>query len=421
MFESLVVALREGVEATLILGIVLSYLRKTGRERWSRLVYWALGAALAASVLFAIAVHHWEVSEDAYEGWLLLVGSFFVASMVLWMWRSGKRLRQEIESRLTDLSAKPTRAAALGLFSFVFLMVGREGVETVLLLAAVSLRTTELLNFMGTLIGLALAVGLGVAFFKGSLKVNLRKFFSVTTLVLLVVAVQLGITGLHELSEAGVLPANREEMRLIGPVVNNEAFFFIVIIALVIFMMIAQRIREAGSTPADLSGLPAPERRKMLAEQQKERFWKITATAVGALVLVLISTEVIYSRSVQAMTPAEPAELAEGQVRLPVAKLADHKLHRFVIDVGGVPVRLIAILDSSDSVRAGLDACQICGTQGYYQDGPNVICRNCGAAVYVPTIGNAGGCNPIHVEYVVENNTLVLSQQTLRDAARIFK
>ncbi|HVB29456.1 MAG TPA: Fe-S-containing protein, partial [Terriglobia bacterium] len=79
-----------------------------------------------------------------------------------------------------------------------------------------------------------------------------------------------------------------------------------------------------------------------------------------------------------------------------------------------------AIIDSSDTVRVGLDACQICGSQGYYQQGQNVICRNCGSAIYVPTIGSAGGCNPIRIDYLVRNNRLIISRAVLANAARYF-
>ena len=71
-------------------------------------------------------------------------------------------------------------------------------------------------------------------------------------------------------------------------------------------------------------------------------------------------------------------------------------------------------------VRAALDACRICGHQGYYQDGKNVICRNCGAAIYVPTIGLAGGCNPIHIDYRVEGDSLRIPATALADAAKVF-
>jgi uncharacterized membrane protein len=299
-------------------------------------------------------------------------------------------------------------------------MVFREGIETVLFLAAVSLRTNELLNFMGGLIGLGLAIGLGIAFFKGSVKVDLRKFFSVTSLVLFVVAAQLLVSGVHELSEAQVLPSSQREMALIGPIVNNDAFFFVVIVALALFLIIAQRIQSAGPRGVDLEPWPAPARRKFLAQQQRERFWKISGAGVSLLVMVLICSQFIYSLTAHAMTAPERVSVLNGEVQIPTAGLADHKLHRYSVAVDSTEVRIIAILDASDTLRAALDACAICGSQGYYQDGKNVVCRNCAAAVYVPTIGLAGGCNPIHIDYSVEGDAIRIAESALTDAAKYF-
>jgi len=347
MFQSLVITLREGVEAALIIGIILGYLKKTGRETWNRVVYWGLAAATGASLAAAYLVRRLEVSEDAYEGWMMLAGAMFVATMVVWMWRTGKRLKGQIEHRLSTLSGSPTRAATLGIFLFVFLMVLREGIETVLFLAAVSLRTSDLLNLMGSLIGLGLAVGLGVAFFKGSLKINLGKFFSVTSLVLLLVAAQLLVTGLHELSEARVLPSSRREMALVGPIVNNESFFFLVVVGLVLFLIVAQRIQAGGLKEDELTGLPGPERRKALAERRRDRFWKIAASAASLLVIVLIGAQSIYSFTAQAMSAPERLSAVDGEAHIQVSQLFDRKLRRYVVNVGGSEIRLIALLDPS--------------------------------------------------------------------------
>jgi len=120
------------------------------------------------------------------------------------------------------------------------------------------------------------------------------------------------------------------------------------------------------------------------------------------------------------MTPPERVSIANGEAQVRTALLTDHELHRIVINVGGTDVSVIALLDSTGTVRAGLDACLICGHQGYYQDGKNVICRHCGAVIYVPTIGQAGGCNPIHIDYRVEGDSLRLPAAALADATRYF-
>jgi len=93
-------------------------------------------------------------------------------------------------------------------------MVLREGAETVLTLAAVSLNSTELLSFLGTLAGVSVAILFGVMFVKGSVRINLQKFFRVTTVILFFVAAQLIVSGLHELSENGALPASNKKWRL---------------------------------------------------------------------------------------------------------------------------------------------------------------------------------------------------------------
>jgi high-affinity iron transporter len=424
MFQSLAITLREGVEAALILGIVLGYLRKTGRDKLCRVVFAGLFAAVAASLVVAYFLHRLQMNElsDTYEGALKLTASVFVASMVIWMWKTGKRLKQEIETKLSDLGSNRNGFATWGLFLFVFLMVFREGVETVLFLAAVSLRTTELLNFIGGVIGLALAVALGVAFFKGSIKVNLRKFFSVTTLVLLVVAAQLLVSGVHELSEAMVLPSGPTEMRIVGRLVNSDALFFVVVVGLCLFLVIAQRIQNKALTTRQLEVLQAAERRKVLAEQKRDRFWKLAASGCGMMIIIIVSGQFIYSQAIQQEEPAQPVSITNDQISIPITQLADHKLHHFSVPLGGTDVRLIAILDSSDTVHAALDACLICGHQGYYQDGGNVICRNCGAAVYVPSIGMAGGCNPIRLDppYHAEGGTLLIPASALAEGARVF-
>jgi MoxR-like ATPase len=151
------------------------------------------------------------------------------------MMRTARKLKGEIETKVGSLAGGGSQ---WGLFAFVFLMVFREGIETVAILAGVSLNSTELMSFLGTLLGVALAVVFGVMFVKGSVRIDLRKFFKVTTVILFFVATQLIISGLHELSENGVLPSSREEMALIGPIVRNDLFFFITIVALAALMVL---------------------------------------------------------------------------------------------------------------------------------------------------------------------------------------
>src|ERR1700752_1359824 len=202
MLQAFIITLREGVEAALIVGITLAYLAKIGRPELRKTVYAALVSAFLGSIGGAVLLSRMNWNEDIFEGWIMLAAAFFVITMIVFMMKTGRRLKGQIESKVGFLAEKN---AKLGLFLFVFLMVLREGVETVLILGAVSLNSTELLSFLGTLLGVAVAVLFGVMFVKGSVRVNLAKFFRITTVILFFVAAQLIISGFCELSENSVL------------------------------------------------------------------------------------------------------------------------------------------------------------------------------------------------------------------------
>ena len=135
MLQALVVTLREGVEAALIVGITLVYLAKIGRPQLRRVVYWALGAALAASMAGAVVLSRTGFNQDVFEGWVMLLAAFFVVTMIWFMARAARTLKGQIETKVGSLAGTGSK---IGLFLFVFLMVLREGVETVLILSAVS-------------------------------------------------------------------------------------------------------------------------------------------------------------------------------------------------------------------------------------------------------------------------------------------
>src|SRR5215471_11631184 len=279
MFQALVVTLREGVEAALIVGITLVYLEKIGRSDLRRMVYAALVTALLGSVAGAVALSYLPVTQDQLEGWIMLAAAVLVVGMIVFMMRTARKLKGEIESKVGTLADAGSR---WGLFFFVFLMVFREGVETVVILKGVSLNSTELMSFLGTLLGVALAVVFGVMFVKGSVRIDLRRFFRVTTIILLFVAAQLIITGFHELSETGVIPSSRQEMALIGPIVRNEFFFPVTMLALVALMILLEYARRR---PQPTPAASKAEQRKSQWTARRERLW---ATLVCATAFIFI-------------------------------------------------------------------------------------------------------------------------------------
>src|SRR3977135_908122 len=229
VLSSLLIALREGVEASLVVGIILVYLSRTGRQHLARFVWYGVAAAAALSLGVALALERWRISEDGFEGLMLLIASVFVITMIVWMNRVARHLKKDIEAKVEAYAEKAGSAAGWGIFVFVFLMVLREGVELALILRAVELSSEGLETWIGAIAGMGGAVAVGLFFFKGTLRVPLHRFFAATSVILMLVAFQLALTGLHELSEARWLPSSKVEMAILGPIVRNELFFFVFI------------------------------------------------------------------------------------------------------------------------------------------------------------------------------------------------
>src|SRR5262245_31038065 len=131
--QALVITLREGFEAFLIVAISLAYLRQSGRGQLTAAVHWGLGVALAISALGGYLLFH-AANQEWLEGPLAMIAAVSVTWMVVHMWRFGRRMKKDIEGHLRDSSVKPGVAAFAGVFLFTLLMVSREGVETALLL-----------------------------------------------------------------------------------------------------------------------------------------------------------------------------------------------------------------------------------------------------------------------------------------------
>src|SRR6202034_3128840 len=302
-------------------------------------VYRALISAVVACFLAAWAFTKITYNEDAYEGWVLLVSAVFVFSMVIWMNRHGGMLKREIETRLQKDTAES--GSKSGVFLFVFLMIFREGVETVLMLfGTVRLDTSGILTVLGGILGIGLAVLFGVSFVRGTIRVNLKQFFQITTVILMVVVVQLAITGLHELSESQILPASAREMAIVGPVVKNDIFFFITILALAATMILLEWSKRRAPRTEGLEGAAL---RKAEWSARRERLWMTVTCAASCVFILLITAEFIYTRQSTSPSPSTPVALENGAVRIPVASVSGGDLHHFELQDDGASVHFIVI------------------------------------------------------------------------------
>ncbi len=415
MLSAFLIALREGVEASLVVGIVLVYLARTGRAQLSRYVWGGVAAAVALSLAVAIALDRFNISEDGFEGLMYLAAAFFVVTMIWWMNSVAKHLKKEIEEKVEKYAGRGGRAAGWGIGLFVFLMVLREGAELALILRAVEMSTEGLQTWIGTVLGIAAAVAVGLFFFKGTLKVPLHRFFAVTSSILILVAIQLAVTGLHELSEARWIPSSKTEMAILGPIVRNELFFFIFVFGAVV-VMIFREWQNATHAKAPAGPMSDAERRLMEARNRRQRRWMMAAAVASLAVILALTADFIYAKVNSAPPQARPVQAVNGHVRIPVSEVQDGNMHLFTLQTAGQSIRFM-VIKKPNGYGTALDACLICGAEGYRQEGQNVICRHCASAIYIPTIGQKGGCNPIGFPSQVQGDDIVIDVSAVTKAA----
>lgn len=202
------IGLREGLEASLVVSILIAYLVKSGNRRALAPVWGGVGAAVALSVGFGVAlsVASGEMqfrTQEGFGGLLSIVAVGLVTWMVFWMRRTARFMKAELEGRLRG-------ALSLGagaLFAVAFLAVGREGLETALFLwTNVSNASSSTQPIIGAVLGLLTAVVLAYLLYRGGLRLNLRRFFTITGAALIVVAAGVFGYGFHDLQEASLLP-----------------------------------------------------------------------------------------------------------------------------------------------------------------------------------------------------------------------
>ena len=201
-FQAFVITLREGLEAFLIVAISVSYLRKSGRAPLTVAVHWGIVAALAVSALGGYLLFH-AANQEWLDGPLALVAAVSVTWMTVQMWRSGRRMKGDIEGRLQPSHLRAGAGPFVGVFLFTLLMVSREGMETALLL--MQLKETVHLA-MGAVAGVLGAGAVAWLWSRYGHRLNLALFFQVTAIFLFVFVVQLVIQSAHEMAEQNFLP-----------------------------------------------------------------------------------------------------------------------------------------------------------------------------------------------------------------------
>ena len=201
MLQAFIVVFREGFESFLIVGIILAYLRRIGQRQLVPAMYWGIGASLIASGGLGYMLSK-GVNEALWEGLFGVATIILVGSFVVHMWKAGAQMKREMESKLSRISARSSGWAFAGVFLFTLVMITKEGMETVLML----LQIHDAGLVTGVVMGVIGAVAISWGWVHFGHLINVRRFFQVTAIFLLLFMVQIGIYSFHEFSEAGILP-----------------------------------------------------------------------------------------------------------------------------------------------------------------------------------------------------------------------
>lgn len=227
MTAALIITLRETLEAALVVGVILAYLDKSGNNNYKKNVWYAVLAGIGVSIfcayLFQILAGGFEgTAEQLYEGATMWLAAGLLTWMILWMLKQRKNLKAKIENAVqTHIEGEHS----WGLFLLTFVSIVREGIETVIFLQAASLQSQEGNMLTGGITGILIAITVAYVLFKGFMKISLRKFFTVTSALLILFAAGLFAHGLHELEEAQLVPIVIEHVWDINPTLTEEGVY----------------------------------------------------------------------------------------------------------------------------------------------------------------------------------------------------
>ena len=228
MIESFLVTSRETLEAGLVVGIVLAYLNKTNNQDYKKTVYFAIIFGILASILSAFifivfANGFGGLQEKIFQGTTMLLGAFLLTTMILWMMQQ-RHIAKEIEGRVEKhLLNSQILFSHAGVFMLIFIAIIREGIETVIFLNA--LNYANGINFIGGSLGIIAAVLVGYLFFVSTRKINLKKLFNISSILLILFAAGLVVHSVRELEDAKLLHGIITPLYNMNPAVNADGTY----------------------------------------------------------------------------------------------------------------------------------------------------------------------------------------------------
>ncbi|MBP2659960.1 MAG: Protein of unknown function rane [Firmicutes bacterium] len=378
---------------------------------WRGIKWGILGAAFIATVKLGTKA----VKREVYEGLVLVLGLIGEMSLLGFLWWN---VRQGVSLDKYKLAGGASCIVAATLLLY-------HGLDFILFPIEMITFTNEiislefLMKIIGFLLGGLLTWLTGLAIIRAASILSTQRIIAILAAQLLVVIAKQALIIVQIMAVRKIFLTTKQMTPIIGPLINHQVWFLYALLAVTLLLPVVLMLQSKPEKPI---GLNPAQYRKILMQTRKKMRWS-GALALGVCAMFLVSTVgMVYADEKVEIVPAV-AVVAEGeQVRIPLEKVDDGHLHRFSYRSStGETVRFIVIKKSGSAYGVGLDACEICGPTGYFERDNQVVCMLCDVVMNTATIGFKGGCNPIPLEYKVDQGKMIVPAQALEQEKNRFK
>jgi uncharacterized membrane protein len=389
------------------------------RKRWGCAA--GTGAALILSVLRRTTA---LINRSVYNAWILSFAILLGIIFILSQWGIVQKLFQKIPA----MKKRPALGAAVLDYVSALLMAALlfYGLPTIFLYPAEFALTGEsivstdfLFKLIGYAAGLAAAGLTGLALFKIGKRLPAAILRVFLTVILAVNMAYQAVVIVQFLLARRLIPMIRWVFRIVVAVVNNSILFLYGFMGLSFLLVLILFLKSFRS---DLPYNNPAQHRKIRSGLRINRRWCLTAAAGFALSVFCLTFVKSYNERGVILSPAEPMTIAGDEITIPIERIDDGHLHRFVYNAeDNIEMRFIVIKKNAVAYGVGLDACDICGPTGYYERKNEVICRLCDVVMNISTIGFKGGCNPVPLAYTLRSGLMVINTADLETERNRFK
>ena len=411
--QQFVPAMEEGLTLGVPLAILLVILRRSPSEEYRAAFRSALKWGFWLSI-FLVAVRvgtRNAISREILEGFatamILVAESIIIA-----------RLSFANLPAVDKMLKTAVTAAVAALFLYHGFELWLLPVGSIIAALGDYFTTTFLMKILGFVGGALFAFVSSFLVFKAADALNDQRLKFVFIVQIAACMIQQAIFLVQVLMARDILNGETV-MSIMAPIINNQSTLIFVIFAAILVVPITLFSQPRPSKP---EGANPAQYRSIIARAIHKRRWGMGVVAALILMTATSSAGSYVANMKAEIVPAIPVSAVNGAVDVELETINDGHLHRFVYGAStGEQVRYIVILKGGSAYGVGLDACEICGATGYYERDNQVICKLCDVQMNKATIGTRGGCNPIPIEYRIEEGKLRVPQAELEKAAKIFQ